>query len=226
MDSQRLLTQLTQNKSLQQNINAAVGALVLVGLLAAGWYGYNWYSSSKEQTAYKDLAESLDAYSKMRQGMGHGEEKWSDLERGFREGAQRSGSSKLHPYFLVFQADALSEQGKHQEALALMDKAVPLISKKNPLYYLYAIKRALMKTDAADDAMQKQGRQELAHLAQDTANPLQDMARYYAGLDALGTGDRAKAETLLHEIKPGTKESAFNDTGVWYNLAQEALREA
>lgn len=226
MDSQKFASQLTSNKALQNNINLAAGAFALVGLLVAGWYGYSWYNRSKEQAAYKDLAESLDAYSKVRQSMGHGEEKWTDIERGFKEGAQRNSSSKLQPYFLVFQADALIEQGKHQEALPLMDKAVSLLSKSNPLYYQYAIKRALMKTDAADEATQKQGRQELADLAKDATNPLQDMARYYAGLDALNQGDRSAAETILKEIQPGAKESAMRDSNVWHNLAQEALREA
>lgn len=226
MDTQRLVSQLTQNKAWQRNINAAAGALILAGALAAGWYGYGWYKRSKEQAAYKDLAESIDGYDKVRSGMGQAEEKWTDIERGFREGAQRNSSSTLQPYFLLYQAEALIEQGKQQEAIALMDKAIPLISKSNPLYYAYAIKRALMKTDASDEATKSQGRKELSGLAQDAQNPLQDMARYYAGLDALEQGDHTAAEGFLKNIQAGTTGAGLHEGNVWYSLAQEALREA
>ena len=185
---------------------------VLAGLLAAGWFGYSWYVRSKEQAAYKDLAESIDGYNKSRLS---GTEKWTDVERGFEEGAKRNASSKLQPYFLVYQADALIEEGKQKEALALYDKALGLIPRSNPLYFLYAIKRALMKLDATDDGMQKQGRQELTMLAHDTANPMQDMARYYSGLDALSQGDASTAENYFKEI---SQQSAY-----WYQKAQEKL---
>ncbi len=211
-----MMPHLTQEIWTQKRINTAAGILALAGLAGAGWFGYSWYMRSKEQVAYKDLAESIDGYVKSRISGGNAE-KWIDVERGFQAGAKRNTSSKLQPYFLAFEADALIEQGKIKEAAILIDKAVGMISRDNPLYFLYAIKRALIKIDSSDEGMEKQGRQELAALAKDTANPMQDMARYYSGLDALSQGDKTAARNFFQEIG--------QPTSFWYQTAQEKLSE-
>lgn len=211
-----MIPQMTQELWTQKRVNTAAIILVCLGLAGAVWYGYTWYRRSKEQKAYKDLAESIDGYTKVRHSGGKAE-KWADVERGFQTGAQRNSSSKLHPYFLAFQADALIEQGKLNEALALMNKAVNALSRTNPLYFLYALKRALMSIDSSDEATKKEGRQELASLAKDPANPMQDMARYYAGLESLGHGDKTEAQNFFKEIA--------DQQSSWYLLAQDKLRE-
>ena len=211
-----MMPQITQDVWTQKRIYSTAGILVLAGLLGAGWLGYSWYMRSKEQSAYKDLAESIDGYTKTRMMPG-GAEKWVDVERGFRAGAERNPSTKLQPYFLAFEAEALLEQGKSKEAIGLLDKAVGMISRNNSLYFLYALKRALMKIDSSDEVLQKSGRQELAELAKDTANPVQDMARYYSGLDALSRGDTAAAKNFFQEVG--------QPTSFWYQMAQDKLRE-
>ena len=209
-----MLSQLTQSVWTQKHTYIAAIALAIAGLVGAGWFGYSWYARSKEQAAYKDLAESIDAYNKARLS---GSEKLTDVERGFAEGAKRNASSKLRSYFLVYQADALLELGKQHEAIALYDQALGSIARSNPLYFLYAVKRALIKLDATDDVIRKQGRQELTMLAHDAANPMQDMARYYSGLDALDQGDTSTAENYLKEI---SQQSSY-----WYQKAQDKLSE-
>lgn len=166
----------------QKQLYAGATVLIAAALAGATWYGYTWYKNNLEHTAYKDLAESIDGFIKTRDNA-EGPSKWVDVERGFAAGAARNTSSKLHPYFLVYEADALHEQGKQKEAIVLMDKAVHALARTNPLYYLYALKSALMKIDTSDEALQKQGRQELSTLAQDAANPLQEKARSYSALD-------------------------------------------
>ena len=217
-----MMSSMTQDMWTKKRMHLAAGFLAVSGLIAAGWFGYSWYMRSKEQAAYKDLAESIEGYSKARSS--GAPEKWSDVERGFEAGAKRNTSSSLQPYFLVFQADALVEQGKHKEAAALMDKTVSMLKRTQPLYFLYALKRALIKTDIADETIQKQGRQELAALTQESTNPLKDMARYYAGLDALHQGDRAAAEKFLGEIP--AVSPVDQKPSVWYQMAQEALSAA
>ncbi len=221
-----MIPEMRQDIWTQKRIHALAGILALAGLVGAAWAGYTWYKRSKEQGAYRDLAQSIDGYLKMRYGaseMG----KWADVEKGFEAGAGRNASSKLLPFFLAYQADALIEQGKLKEAIGLMDRSVSLLSPANPLYFLYAIKRALLKIDFSDAQTQQQGRKELDALMQDTTNPMQDMARYYSGVDALSQGDTAKAQNLFGQIRAhvpsqsGTEEA----DSLWYQMAQEKLRE-
>ena len=42
----------------------AIGLLLVVAVAAAGWYGYSYYTATKEQAAYKDLSELIDGYVK------------------------------------------------------------------------------------------------------------------------------------------------------------------
>lgn len=209
-----MLTEMTQNIWTHKRIQYGAGLLALAGLFGAAWTGYAWYKRSQEQAAYKDLAQSIDGYVKVRAGA-RGSQNWVDVEKGFQAGAQRNASSNLQPYFLIYQADALAEQGKQKEAATLLDQALTKLDRSNPVYYLYAIKNALIKIDSSDAALEKKGREELSTLVQDKQNPLQDMARYYLGLDALSQGDTANAEKFLRQVG--------QESTVWYKLAQDTL---
>lgn len=209
-----MFSSMMQNVWNEKNSTYAALFLAIAGVAGAGWFGYSWYKRGQEQAAYKDLAESIEGYVKARnQG-----QRWADVERGFQSGAQRHSSSALQPYFLVYQADALIELGKQQEALAIMDKALGMIARTNPLYYLYALKRALIRIDMQEAAIQKQGREELHALAKDSSNPAQDMARYYAGVDALLHSDKEAGEKFLTDIS--------QESGLWHQLAQDKLSAA
>lgn len=196
------------------------GALVVVGLglAASAFYGYRWYQAGKERAAYKELAGSIDSYERITM-LADSEKELTDSERAFRAGSEAHSSSALHPFFLAFEADALLRLGKVTEAAQQLDKAVKAMDKQHPLYYLYAIKAALVKIDTQDATLGKQGRAELDTLGSMAANPLQDMALYYGGLDADTNGDRAKAVSQFKEIiKHGKKDS------YWYQLADAKVK--
>ncbi len=194
----------------------AAGFLGLIGLAVAGWYGYSWYNRMQERTAYRDLAEIIEIHGKAHTAPSN--EKWNDLDRALDVGARKHSSSVLHPYFLTFRADVLIEEGKQKEALDLMNKATAEIPKTQPLYYLYATKRALMNMDSDDTALQKQGRDELQALARDTKNPTQDMALYYAGLDARARGETDFKKYFQDILAHG------NSRSYWHQMAQYNLK--
>ena len=195
-----------------KRIQYAILALLLCGLLSAGWFGYTLFRARAERKAYTDLAQSIDGYLKAR-GVASTNEKWADVASAFKVAAQRHRSSHLHPYFLLYEADALLQQGKQKDALALMQHALSQIPKTQPLYYLYAIKQALVKIDLPDTA--SQGRQELELLARDTGNPVQDMARYYRALDAELRGESVEAEKLFQELR-----AQGDPSSTWVHRAQ------
>jgi hypothetical protein len=206
-------------KTLFSDKNIYYGSVVaaLFGLAAAGWYGYTWYKRGQERAAYKSLAETVEGYTKFVGG--YNPEKLADSERAFRAGAQAHSSSGLYPFFLFFQADTLIEQDKLKEAVGLLDTALSKMSAKQPLYYEYALKRALVKIDVDDASLQKQGRDELETLMRDGANPSQDMALYYGALDAQARGDKITAAKRFEEIVAHGKTKSY-----WHQLAETQLK--
>ena len=157
----------TQDIWQDRRVQYAIGIFGIVGLFAACWFGYAWYQSGKEQAAYKDLAESIDSYVST-QRFPQTKEKLIDIEGAFSTAAGRHKGSNLHPYFLVFEADALVRAGKLDKATELMDQVLGEMPKGHALYYLYGIKTALMKLDSDSIEIQKQGHDALKALAQES----------------------------------------------------------
>ncbi len=194
----------------------------LSALVSAGWFGYAWYVKRQEQAAYKDLAESIDAFYKVL-AASNNTQAWQDVVTAFTVGAQRHARSHLAPYFLAYQADALLYQGDQQSALSVMDNMISMLSKTSPLYYTYATKRALMKLDAQQPDIKQQAKAELEQLIKDSANPsyTKDMALYYAGLDAWNQGDKEQARAYWSSIaNPSTPQEA----SLWWEKAQERMQ--
>lgn len=213
-----IMSPITHDTLFAKRIQYLVILALMSALIAAGWFGYRWYSDRYEQAAYKDLAESIDGYHKALVSSQEGD-RWTDVERAFTVGAERHQKSRLYPYFLAYKADALIHQGKQQEALAAMKSLTQQLPLDNPLYYLYKVKYALIKLDATDTATQQEGRQELIQFGQDVKNPVRDMALYQAGLDAWYKGNKEQAQKLWDIIlNRSTKESH------WYQLAQAKVR--
>ncbi len=198
----------------------AYGAWIVIGLgvAAAGIYGYRWYQAGKERAAYKEFVESVEAYEHITT-LADVEKELQDSERAFHVGAEAHRSSALYPFFLAFEADALIRLGNIAQAAALLDTAVNHMDKQHPLYYLYALKAALVKIDTQDATLEKEGRASLDSLASMEANPLQDMARYYAGLDADTKGDRARAVSYYEKIMAQSSKDSY-----WYQLADEKVK--
>lgn len=212
-----MVTRMTQDLLNDKRIKYLSILLLIGGLLLAGWFGYKWYVDRYEQAAYKDLSESIDGYNKVLSNPSP--EKWVDVEQAFEVGSKRHSKSVLYPYFLAFEADALIHQNKKEQAITVMNDMLGRLSNKQPLYYLYAIKRALIKVDSADTNVQQEGEKELAALSSDASNPIRDMALYHAGLDAWHKGDKIKAEKLWKDIL-----GLGNPNSNWYQLAQAKLR--
>lgn len=202
------------------------GIILLLGLGFFGaWYGYSWYFRNIEIAAHKDLAESLDEYQKqLRFSMD--DKAWSDIERAFETGAKRHTGSKLYPYFLAYQADALIHQGKLQEALNVLSNMLPNLTAKQELYYLYATKKALLQIDMEEcKPVQKcvtslaNAIAELERLSKDNQNPFQDMATYYLGLNTWDKQNKEQAKSIWQTIvaRPEAERTS------WYSAVQEKL---
>jgi len=198
--------------------NSIITLAVVICLGVMGWFGYSWYKKNGEQKAHRAFVESVQDYTTMEKSPQE-ESAWHDIEQALAQRAQEHKSSVLAPYFLMYQADALIKEGKREQAIEVMNNGLAKISKKLPLYYLYALKKSLVKIDSAQEIVRNEGLQELDELSANSENPLQDMALYYKGYNAFAAGDIARAQqTWVQLFAPVHKDS------LWAQLAQARLQ--
>lgn len=177
------------NFNLKQNsydrfVPYLLGVLLLIGASVLGWWGYRLYLDKIEQSAFRDLAESIEAFDKFMASGTDKEsvnaEKLADLERAFVFGAQKYSKSKLIPFFYLYKADTLIQKGDFPGAVGALDSAIDKVEKDSSFYYLFLTKKALLESD--NDLSKEQGLKELNELAVNNNNPFAPMASYYLGL--------------------------------------------
>jgi len=153
------------------------GAL-LVGIGYGGSSLYRWRVASREAQAQKDFSEAIQLFE---QAKGR-PEKWEDVAGALALGYEQHHTSSLAPFFKLFQAQAMLNQKKRPEAIKLMDDAIERMSNDNVLLSSYQTKRALVKMDATDVAVQAAGLAELKAVADNANSPAQDVALFYLGM--------------------------------------------
>lgn len=191
-----------------------VGGIILV-ILIADVVGYRWYSRRYDGRAQMALSQAIEVLDKA--ATGNVQTLWKEAENAFRDGYQRYPRSSVAPYLLSYWADTVVHQGDLARGIDLMDKAVLAISKSSPLYYIFVVKRALMRIDSPDATVVAQGKKELHAAAQDKKNPQRDEALYFEGLIAFDGGDRAGAEKVWQELL------SLGAKSVWGQVARAKL---
>jgi len=201
-------------KYTRQVIITIIAAAVLVG----GFFGYRLYSVYQAKEVHKIFAHAMEEYGKAQANP----ELWSEVEMAFQVGHEQAGSSNLAPYFKAFQAEALLQQDKLDQAVVIMDEMISALSQESPLHTAYKTKRALMKMDLEDSAMQEAGLQELTEIANDAKALNNDSARYYLGLYHWAQDNVQKAREAwdpLIELQYHEKHAK----SPWAQLAQDKL---
>ena len=210
--------------SLTPQARKAAGALVLgafaILILLGFWWGYSYFAKQKEKEAQKTLASCIELYD---QAIGASETSipWSTVETACKRAYDAHSNSNLAPYFLAYQAEALSKQNKNDEAIAIMTQMMHAMSKNSPLYYVYATKLALMQIDSADSAVHTQGLKQLEELALDINNQQRDEALYYVGLYYWHLNDMSKVKEVWQTL--AELPTSPEDVSPWMQLASERL---
>lgn len=169
-------------------------ALACAVVLGGGWYGYRGYMRNKSQAASGFLLDYVHEYSAQK-----GQQvDWAEVAQSFSSEANRYSYTALKPYFLVYEAEQLVRQGKKDEALATMQKAVAELPKQSPLLNLYKTTCALMQLDNV--AQRDAGVAALTELSTDTTNIYRDVAAYQLGLYYWITQNVAQAKTVWQEL--------------------------
>lgn len=201
-----------------QDLYDRYGNYLLAILIAgsASWFGYKYYRNWSEQKSFTQFAESIDDYNKLALRDGKSSE-WQDIQTGLSARAQSNSGSSLAPYFSALQADAQIKEGNIDGALATYDKLLAKLPKNSPLYPLYVIKQALIKTDATQESVRVDGMKILELIALDPKSPVQDMALYYLGYFAWAANDLTTAEKYFDILIKNSQDS------VWAKMAMAKL---
>ncbi len=194
-------------------IGSAIGVLALAGLIG----GYYWHVTSFNERAQKAFMDSMIEFEQALTGQEG--VSWIDVERTFDTGSRTFAGSTFGPYFKVFQADAYVHQNKHTEAIKVMRDALAQLSPKNPLYFLYDTKLALMLLDSSDDVLHDEGSALLKSLADNTVNGYRDMALYYLGFYARAQDDQVSVQKYWQQLL-----QEFGSDSVWAEMVN-AQRE-
>ena len=121
---QNVLDSLQSSKNVRY-LGILAGAVV-IGV--AGWGGYYYFSMKKAQEAQKAFAESMAEYDKALQADSK-DAHWDDVVRAFQTAYDRYSSTWAGPYILAYLSQALLQEGKPDEALNVMTKAVVSFNK-------------------------------------------------------------------------------------------------
>jgi len=193
--------------------------IVVIGAFGYGGFrGYRWFIARREAKAQKVFLESMQLYMEAKADPS----KTEDVLGAFSFGYDQNKSSNLAPFFLFFKSKLLSDQGKHEEALQLMETAIKECTDKT-MKQFYEVKFALMKIDLKDQTQKSEGLAQLEKIAV-TENSGRDMALYYLGLHYWNADDVAKAREYWEKI-PETKEGRIVTRSPFADRIKEKLEQ-
>ena len=195
-------------------VGLALGVLVIMG---GGFYWHRSTTIKNEQAAHTILVDVLAQYDQAAQGKAS----WDDVIAMAQAGYEKFSTTKVAPYILSVQIDALLAQDKKQEAIETIDRMISAIGTRSPLYDLYKLKQVLVKIDSADS--RDAALADLQKLATSPGN-FTDAAQYYLGLYYQDAGDTQKAieawQPLLALNKEVTDE---NGRSAWASMVEAKM---
>lgn len=195
------------------------GLLAVAGVVGFGTYWY-FYTIKYEESAQQAFSEVLHDYDRAYATP----ELWSDVEIGAKTGYRQYARSALAPFFLAMQSEALLQQQKGQEALAVMKMMLDKLSSRSRFYSLYKIKEARIKIDSDSAGIKEDGVRQLTSLANDEENRYQDEALYYLGMYYQTQGQKDKAQDVWQQLS-AIKHDDKQGLSPWFLLAEQQLKQ-
>ncbi len=196
-------------------------AVLAVGLMTAGYYGYRWYRINQEQAAQQLFSHNVEEFERaLEEGK---KEDWANVESLFKIGYDQYSRSALAPFFLIYQAQAMLKQGNNTQAFQTLDKAVQQMDANSPLADVYKASMALMRIDSNDKATQEAGVNQLQALANTPTSMGYDIASYYLGLYYMAQNNENKAQEVWQKLIDSQKGQPKMAQSPWAKMAQQKL---
>ena len=205
------------SKGKNSKYNSYINAALLVGILVvAGWYGYTWYQKYQEESAFKLFEQNVEEFERVTQEGKQAD--WANIELLFKLGHDQYSRSSLAPYFLVYQAQAMKKQGKHDtQVIELLDKAITAMGSASSLQPMFKVKVALMYLDMAEQENVTKGIEALRAVSENKNSTGYDIAAYYLGLYYWTHDNAAKATPIWQELIDSQKNIAKVGQSPWAN---------
>ncbi len=202
-------------------------------MLGAGvsYLGFQYYIEQREQRAHQAFAEAATLYEQIRAGKQPSSTEpastptivdWQEVELAFKAGHAQNSGSYLAPYFLVFQVEAIAQQGRIEEAVALLSTVLKQITVASPFYPQFELKRALLQLDSDSAQMMQEGLQNVERIAGDTDHQMHETAAYFLGEYYWAQEDFAKAGDAYRLVRAPVPGQLGSE---WYALAQEKVAQ-
>lgn len=202
-----------------RSIMIAILAILVVG---GGYMGYRWYAVSKEQHAHQAIADYMRDYQSAMNLNTLAE--WQRVDGLLSLGYTHHKKTQIAPFFLMLRAEALLRQHNLIEAIAVLEQAVNALPLQAPMRPLFITKRALVLLDHPEEAMQKEGLQELIKLARDKDNHYNDVALFYLGRYYWAQNNMQDAQKVWQELVDNSvMEQAYPSP--WVKEAKNALKQ-
>lgn len=212
-----------------------IGLGLTIGLVVGG-IGYSIHRNKLQVSAHTTLVAALKVYEasidpsldvtkkltvKMPTQFKTEEEKWNKVQEVFKEAYNNHKGAGIAPYFLTFQAEALSRLTKFDEALQAMTEAIRLMGSPE-LKAFYQVKLALIKLDSQKH--QNEGLTELKKYADDQQGLAHECALYHLGNYFWCKKDFVQARNYWQQlmIKYGLKDTKLQSG--YSELARTKLR--
>ena len=180
-----------------RDYTAWIITIAMIGVVVFGGVkGYSLYVQNREKSAQLAMSEAFDEYDHAMYQVVEGDQskeviqqKLEDAHLGFDQVINSHKNSNLVASAYAFEADIYWYEGKKEQALDSMEKALKSL-KKSPLMYVLKTKYALLKMET-DRLIE--GLEDLQTLATDEKNPNADTAAFYLGYYYWSNKDEAKA---------------------------------
>ena len=208
-----------ENEKNSKYLNYILVLVVAGGVVWGGFNLYNYFIYKKEASAQKVLTECIAELDKAKGGMGS----WYDVEVAFDMGHKQNSGSRLAPVFLAFKAESMYKQGKIKEAIDMLSKSLDDMGQKSDLFGVYSVKRALMKLDAKDEDLQKEGLDELQAACQED-NSGQGIALFYLGSYHWSKNDFTKAQDAWKKLV-ALRDVEDAKVSQYVQMAKERLKQ-
>jgi tetratricopeptide (TPR) repeat protein len=188
-------------------------------VLILAFLGYGYYNDWVQTSAHKAFVESLRYYDAPVSGratiitngtveFATDEEKWKKVDEVFKSAYQSNKGAGIAPVFRVYQAEALVNLGKIDEAIEMLASAVKAVPSPD-LKDFYTLKLALMKMDSLQQPVQQDGLTDLKKIAENEKQFANEAGLYFLGYYFWTQKDFTQAKNYWQQlmVKYGLKET-------------------
>lgn len=224
-------------KLTQEYQKQLIAGIAAVAILVGGVFGYFYYIETRETSAHRAMVNALEYFDAKITKPGENstdefdfidkkefateQEKWEKVADVFGKAYLSNSGSGIASLFLAYQADALAKINKKDDAIALLNKVVGLLSNAELKSY-YQVKLALMQMDSEKKDEVEKGISILKSISIKDGNVANDTALFRLGQYYWYEKNFTEARNYWNQLllKFGTKTKYPSP---WVSVAKEKL---